>query len=117
MLLALVSLLASTAAPACGCAPFQRSDLPAATELAAEALAIRDFALFSHRKLADDLVRQDGPYLNTLLAELRHCPDRAAKLAWLRRQAGASADTAAFAISIAQAHQQGASCPPRDARP
>jgi len=118
MLIALVSLLASQAAavpqPTCGCAPFHADSAAPPALSTPDARAIRDFTLFSHRKLADDLVRQDGAYLDTLLAALNSCPDRAAKLHWLRRVAADTADTAAFAGRIVRAHEQGMLCPRQD---
>ena len=95
-LLLAASLLAAQASaqPSCGCAPFDR----------------RDYALFSHRKIADDLVRREGVYLASLLDALASCPDRKLKTEWLRRVATDTADTAAFANRIALAFEQGDSC-------
>lgn len=120
MLIALVSLLATQAAalpqPTCGCAPFHADSAAPPALSTPDARAIRDFSLFSHRKLADDLVRQDGVYLDTLLAALDSCADRGAKLSWLRRVAADSADTSAFAGRIVRAYEQGNLCPRPDVK-
>ena len=76
--------------------------LPAAHASDAPAHALRDFALFSHRRIADDLVRGNGVYLDTLLSQLAACGDRAGAIAWLRQLALDSPDTDQFADHIAR---------------
>lgn len=81
----------------CGCPP---ADAPPQAEAQR---TLRDFALFNHRRIVDDLSRQEGLYLDTLLAALPHCPvpNRQAQVSWLRQVAAETPDTAAFAQRIA----------------
>ncbi len=65
-------------------------------------LALRDFVLFSHRKITDDLVQGKGVYLDTLLTRLAACGARKATLDWLRQLAIDTADTSEFADRIAR---------------
>lgn len=121
MFIALASVLAAQALaapqPSCGCAPFHADSATPPALSTPDARTIRDFALFSHRKIADELVRQDGAYLDTLLSALDSCADRGAKLAWLRQVAAENADTTVFAARIVRAHEQGKLCPRPHALP
>lgn len=103
MFLATISLLLSQAAAsgAAGAAP---------PPLSPPALAIRNFVLFSHRKLADELVLGEGVYLDSLLARLPGCDARAARIAWLRQVALDTVETDAFADRLARTVVPGAAC-------
>jgi len=120
LLLAMLSMLATQAAavaPPCGCEQALTASAGAAQAVvSAQARVVRDYVLFSHRKIADDLVRQEGVYLETLLALLTYCGDNAAKTAWLRRLAADTADTDVFADRIARSYEYGNTCP-RDGKP
>jgi hypothetical protein len=76
----------------------------------AQALAIRNFSLFSHRKLADELVLGEGVYLDTLLTLLPGCDARATKISWLRQVARETVDTDAFADQLARSYVPGSTC-------
>jgi len=113
----MLSLLASHAAassqPPCGCEQYlsvSAVEGPPLATVSPQARAIRDFALFSQRKIADDLVRQEGVYLETLLASLTVCNDNALKTAWLRRLAADIADTDMFANRVAHSYERGSTC-------
>lgn len=112
--LSLVATQATASAPPpCGCAPFDRAGVAPVSAPATDtpqARALRDFVLYSHRKIADDLVRREGAYLETLLSALAACPDKPIKLDWLRRTAADTVETPEFADRIARAYAQGASC-------
>ncbi|MFL6659428.1 MAG: hypothetical protein ACJ8GW_15225 [Massilia sp.] len=108
LLLALMLMPAMEAAagpqPPCGCAQYQSGQTPSVLPAPAspQARAIRDFILFSHRKIADDLVRHEGVYLDTLLAALTVCPDTIIKTAWLRESLATIADTQVLADRVAR---------------
>ncbi len=115
MFIATLSLLAvqaaSVAPPACGCAQYATGAYATAPPVAsAQARAIRDFALYTHRKIADELVRGQGPYLDNLLPLLAGCAERERKIAWLRQLALSAADTDAFADRIARTHEAAQAC-------
>lgn len=76
--------------------------VPAPAMASPQALAIRNFSLFSHRKLADELVLGDGVYLDSLLALLPGCDTRAAQVARLRQVALETVETDAFADRLAR---------------
>ena len=76
--------------------------LPTGPPSDAPLLALRDFALFSHRRIADDLVRGEGVYLDTVLAQLSACGNRAGDIAWLRQLASDTSDTNQIAEHIAR---------------
>lgn len=112
--LALIGLQAGALAAPCGCAGFapDAATPPAApAALSADALILRDFALFSHRRIGADLIREQGPYLHTLIAYYPHCADAALKLAWLRRTLADSSDTRLFAERLAQQYDSSRACP------
>ncbi|MFP5391402.1 MAG: hypothetical protein ACLGI6_07645 [Gammaproteobacteria bacterium] len=107
---ALAGLQATTAAPACPCTSVAAQSQPARPPdavLSAQARTIRDFALFAHRRIVADLIRQRGPYLDTLIDYFPACPDRELKLAWLRRVVASTSDTREFAERIAQQADSG----------
>ncbi|HEX8611747.1 MAG TPA: hypothetical protein VF800_10720 [Telluria sp.] len=112
--LALAALQTGTSAPACGCAQFApdagqpvREQAP----LSAEGRILRDFVLFSHRRIGADLIRKQGPYLHTLAAYFPHCADDALKLAWLRQTLAGASDTRLFAERLAQQYDSARTCP------
>ncbi|MDQ1832695.1 hypothetical protein [Massilia scottii] len=112
--LALIGLQAGASAPACGCAQFVFHAGPAASSqavLSADARILRDFALFSHRRIGADLIRKQGPYLQTLATYFPHCADDALKLAWLRQTLASASDTRLFAERLAQQYDSGRTCP------
>lgn len=114
--LALAGLQAGAPAPACGCAQFAPDagqPAPAQTEqaLSAEGRILRDFVLFSHRRIGADLIRKQGPYLHTLAAYFPHCADDALKLAWLRQTLASASDTRLLAERLAQRYDSGRPCP------
>ncbi|QNA98679.1 hypothetical protein [Massilia sp. Se16.2.3] len=74
---------------------------------------MRDFVLFAHRRIGADLIRQQGPHLDTVSTYLSSCPDETLKRAWLRRALAATSDTSQFAERIAHAYEQARACPPR----
>ena len=114
-LAALVLAGLQTTAPAapCGCAQFAldagsvRSD---DAKLSVSARTLRDFILFSHRRIGADLIHKHGPYLDTLSAFFPHCANDAVKLAWLRQTLAGVADTRLFAERIAQQYDSGHAC-------
>ncbi len=111
-ILVLTAPARAAAQPPCGCAQYHAASgpvAPAAASLTPHALAIRDFILYSHRKITDDLVRQEGVYLDTLLAALSVCPDNAVKTGWLRRAVADTADISALAERVARSAD--AACP------
>ncbi len=89
-LLLLTIAQAAQSAP-CGC---PTADIPVQADAQRK---LRDFALFNHRRIVDDLVRREGIYLDSLLAALPQCADRDAQVGWLRQLAADTPDTAAFA--------------------
>lgn len=102
--LAFAGLQAAVPAWACGCAPFEPNagrSVPAATSLSAEACTLRDFVLFSHRRIGADLIRKHGPYLDTLSAFFPQCQNAAAKLDWFRQTFASTSDTRLFAEQLA----------------
>lgn len=101
MFLATISLLLSQGAA---------SGAAVAPPLSPPALAVRNFVLFSHRKLADELVLGEGVYLDSLLARLPGCDTRAARIAWLRQVALDTVETDAFADRLARTVVPGAEC-------
>jgi hypothetical protein len=107
---ALHALAAAAPDAACGCAQFAPQAPQAAPDQggrSAPARAVRDFVLFSHRRIGADLIRKQGPYLDTLSASFPHCADDALKLAWLRQSFAGTSDTRLFAERLA--HQVDAS--------
>ncbi|MDM5179263.1 hypothetical protein PO883_18890 [Massilia sp. DJPM01] len=111
--LALTGLQTGASAPSCGCAQFAADAGPAASSpalLSADARVLRDFALFSHRRIGADLIRKQGPYLQTLAAYFPHCADGALKLAWLRQTLASASDTRLFAERLAQQYDSGRTC-------
>ena len=101
---------AAVAAPADPCARYRAgADLAAPPVASPQARAIRNFVLFSHRKLADELVLGEGVYLDSLLAALTGCPEHAQKTSWLRQVALSTPDTDAFADRIARSFEYGSS--------
>ncbi|QNA87775.1 hypothetical protein G4G28_03550 [Massilia sp. Dwa41.01b] len=113
--LALAGLQATAMAAPCGCAPFApdaEQSVPAPAAPSPEARTLRDFVLFAHRRIGADLIRQQGPYLDTVSTYLSSCPDETLKRAWLRRALAATSDTSQFAERIAHAYEQARACPP-----
>lgn len=113
-LAALAMAALQAGAPACGCAQFApdaAQPVPASAALSADAIILRDFALFSQRRIGADLIRKQGPYLHTLSSYFPHCADDALKLAWLRRTLADAADTRLFAERLAQHYDNGRACP------
>ena len=122
--LALLGWHIATPAAPCGCAQFtlDAGDLAAdvattvpktaagAPALSANARAVRDFVLFSHRRIGADLIRAEGPYLHTLSGLFPHCLDDARKLAWLRQLLASTSDTSVFAERIARHYDQAGVC-------
>jgi hypothetical protein len=111
-LAALILIGMQAAAPSVpyGCAQFAPGiyrALPEGAALSADARTIRDFALYSHRRIAEDLIQGRGPYLETLLAYFPQCEDRATKLAWLRQLLASTSDTRIFAERIANQYETG----------
>lgn len=82
----------------------------AAAPVSPQARTIRDFSLFSHRKLADELVLGEGVYLDSLLALLPGCDTRAARIARLRQVALETVETDAFAERLARSYVPGITC-------
>ena len=78
--------------------------------MSASGRAIRDFALYAHRRIAEDLIRQRGLYLDTLIDAFPYCQQRATKLAWFRQLLASTSDTRIFAERIAQQHESSRSC-------
>jgi hypothetical protein len=112
--LALAALQAGVPGPACGCAQFAPASAEPAAQQAAlspGALTLRDFVLFSHRRIGADLIRKQGPYLDTLSAYFPQCADDALKLAWLRRILADASDTRVFAERLAQQYDSSRACP------
>lgn len=112
--LALAVLHAGSAAASCGCAQFALDAGAAGSGqavLSAGGRSMRDFVLFSHRRIGADLIRRHGPYLSTLTALFPHCPDDALKLAWLRQAFAGTSDTRLFAERIAQQYDSASACP------
>jgi len=112
--LALAGLQAAAPAAPCGCGQFAADGgpgLPAPAVLSPEARMLRDFVLFSHRRIGADLIRQQGPYLDTLSAYFPTCPDEKIKLAWLRQTLAATSDTGQFAERLARQVEQVRACP------
>lgn len=112
-LTALLCVSASFAAaqPSPGCRDFaelQRVRSPAATDQAgarAEEAGLREYAVFSYRNIANDLIDGNGPYLDALLAAFAEpCTERTALIAELRRLLAASKSAPDFARRVAIAH-------------
>ena len=105
----------TTPAPPCGCAQFAPDAAGAETEagaaLSANARRLRDFVLFSHRRLGADLVQRQGPWLDTLAGAFPHCADDQVKLAWFRQALASTSDTRVFAERIAQQFDSSLACP------
>ncbi|MFB9245935.1 hypothetical protein IV454_12095 [Massilia antarctica] len=111
--LALTGMQAGASAPACGCGQFALDAIPAASSqavLSAEARVLRDFALFFHRRIGADLIRKQGPYLQTVAAYFPHCANDTVKLAWLRQTLASAGDTRLFAERLAQQYDAGRTC-------
>lgn len=112
--LALATLQAGEPGPACGCAGFAPGAGQPAVQQAAlslEARTVRDFVLFSHRRIGADLIRKQGPYLDTLSNYFPHCTDQALKLAWLRQALADASDTRLFAERVAGQVDSSRACP------
>jgi hypothetical protein len=107
-------LQAAAPPPACGCAQFSL-DAPSAPResaaLSADARSVRDFVLFSHRRIGADLIRGQGPYLQSLLSVFPHCTDEAIKLVWFRQMLASTNDTEALAMRIAHQFDASLACP------
>lgn len=107
----------ATPASLCGCAQFARNAAGAGAEteagatLSANARQLRDFVLFSHRRIGSDLVQQQGPWLDTLAGAFSHCADDQVKLAWFRQTLASTSDTRVFAERIAQQFDSSRACP------
>lgn len=108
------ALQAGDPLPACGCAGFA----PGAGQLgaqqaalSAQARTLRDFVLFSHRRIGADLIRKQGPYLDTLSNYFPHCADQALKLAWMRQALAYASDTRLFAERLAGQVDSSRACP------
>lgn len=97
----------------CGCRQFELATAPFKSEavLSPQARSLRDFVLFSHRRIGADLIRKQGPYLGTLSSAFSFCSDESVKLAWLRKTFSASADTREFAERMAQQFDSSHACP------
>lgn len=114
--LAFAGLHATTqAAPpsSCGCAQYLPGAANASGQHAAlspQARTLRDFALFSHRRIGADLINKKGPYLDTLTAALPHCGDGGLTLSWLRQVLAESGDTRLFAERIARQVDSSRAC-------
>ena len=111
--LALVGLQASVPATACGCAQFVPDAGNTATDhpaLSDAARTLRDFVLFSHRRIGADLIGKQGPYLQSLSAFFPYCADEAVKLAWFRQMLVSTSDTSLFAERLAQQYDSGREC-------
>jgi hypothetical protein len=111
--LAFAGVQAATPAAPCACEQFERDARGAISDgavLSADARTLRDFVLFSHRRIGADLIRKHGPYLDTLSAFFPHCPDEAVKLAWLRQLLAGASDTQLFAERIAQQYETVRAC-------
>jgi hypothetical protein len=119
--LALLGLqaVAMAASPApCGCTQFALGAAagqtikatPAPAALSEGGRALRDFVLFSHRRIGADLIRSEGPYLSTLSASFPHCTDAAVKLAWLRETFAATSETPIFADRVARQFDNSRAC-------
>lgn len=114
---ALVGLQASTPASPCGCAQFAPDAGSTVTQQAApssKARMLRDFVLFSHRRIGADLIRRHGPYVQSLSAFFPTCPDDAVKLAWFRQMLARTSDTGLFAERLAQQVDSSRACTNRD---
>jgi hypothetical protein len=111
-ILALIGMQAVTPVPPCACAQFSPAiqAIPNEVVLSKRARVIRDFALYSHRRIVEDLIQQRGLYLETVLSYLPQCEERAAKLAWLRQVLLSTNDTLIFAERIAYQYEIGQSC-------
>lgn len=110
--------VASAAAPpapvSCGCAQFAPdAPRPVANPslLSDEARALRDFVLYSHRRIGADLIRKQGPYLATLTAAFPHCSDPAIKHAWLRQIFASTSETHLVAERVALQAESSRACP------
>ena len=113
--LALAGLQAASPPASCGCGQFRLSPDPVVASspaLSAQALVLRDFVLFSHRRVGADLIARRGPYLDTLAGFFPHCADASLKLAWFRQLLASTSDTRLFAERLAQHYDTGRSCPP-----
>jgi hypothetical protein len=100
-------------AKACGCSLFDThiaSDFPQPEIFSSDAKTIRDFALFSHRKIAEDTIQNKGLYLETILDYFQTCDDRSRKMKWLRQELVDTADTVVFANRIASLYETGKQC-------
>lgn len=114
-LAALALMAAQAAAPPapCGCDRFDRDTGRAKSDgavLSDNARTLRDFVLFSHRRIGADLIRKHGPYLDTLAAFFPRCSDEV-KLAWLRQILASTSDTRLLAERIAQQYDIVRECP------
>lgn len=112
--LALSGLQAASLPAPCGCGQFRiAKDKAVAGEaaLSAQARQVRDFVLFSHRRIGADLIARRGPYLDTLAGFFPHCADQSAKLAWFRQLLASTSDTPRFAERIAQQADASRACP------
>jgi hypothetical protein len=85
---------------------------PATTPLNPAALKVRNFVLYSHRRIVDDLALRQGVYLDTVLDAFPSCPDRQQKMSWLRQLVVDAPDTGDFAERIVLQLQRVSACPP-----
>lgn len=114
-LLLALNVVSSRAEPVadCDCLPRRAAidDAPAASALGSEQRPLRDYALFSYRNIANDVVLGKGPYLQTLrelfapaCASPQHFND------WLRQTLLDASGTTDFARRIATAHVLAGRC-------
>jgi hypothetical protein len=111
--LALIGLQAAASAAPCGCDQFKRDPGSTVSDhavLSAEARAIRDFVLFSHRRIGADLIQKHGPYLDTISAFFPHCSNDAVKFDWLRHLLASTSDTRLLAERVAQQYDTVREC-------
>ena len=109
--LALSGLQAAAPPAPCGCAQFRSAPPASEAALSAQARQVRDFVLFSHRRIGADLIARRGPYLDTLAAFFPSCADPSVKLAWFRQLLASTSDTGVFAESIARHNDASRDCP------
>lgn len=106
-------LVCSMTAEACDCSRLDShiaSEFPQPEILSSDAKAIRDFVLFSHRKIAEDAIQNRGMYLDTIIDYLQECGDKPRKMKWLRQALVDTADTVVFANRIASMYESGKHC-------
>jgi hypothetical protein len=111
--LALMGLQAAAPAPHCGCEQFALNAGSAVLDravLSDGARTLRDFVLFSHRRIGADLIRKHGPYLDTLYTVFPQCTSDTVKLAWFRQALASTSDTRLFAERLAQQYDAVHAC-------